>query len=332
MTFSNLFSNSDLPIEVQLSDLNSQYWVGDTWSIVGGKAVNTPSVESAVTVSNPEFTTDTTDWTQYNSTISRVDSETDPGSLSHGLDKWCLKLIDGGVDARATFGSLSTTIGSWYKFSSVLYSPSSNTDLRVGLVGCGTFLASEAYGFVRSSSNNIWEAANISFLSSSVVLYLKLKTNSATNGDVAYFDKIVVNKLSLPTLSRLTNFGSQYGRLKARWSIAEGVQAGVNMCVDNPYNTLNMVTAQHNRTNLTFSKRVNGVVTVFFSTAVTYVDNANIEIRRAPGTNVFQAFYNNAQVGTNQTISDATIIDNPWHGLFSTDSQNQCSDFSFVSV
>jgi len=104
------------------------------------------------------------------------------------------------------------------------------------------------------------------------------------------------------------------------------------MNMDNPSNPTNMITCIHDGTNLVFSKRLNGAVTPLINTAVTKVDGAAPEIRRALGTNTYQAFYNGSQVGTDQTISDASIINNKYHGIMSTHSQNQCLNFSFVGA
>jgi hypothetical protein len=152
------------------------------------------------------------------------------------------------------------------------------------------------------------------------------------NGGVLYFDDVSAGAILLSSMFAVDQFSTSYGILKAAWSITSGVQAGVVMCLDDPNNPQNMITCYHNRTNLIFSKRVNGVVTTLINSAATYVAGANVEIRRVWGTNVFRAYYNGVQIGTDQTISDATIINNKYHGLFSTDSQNKCSSFSFYGV
>ena len=46
------------------------------------------------------------------------------------------------------------------------------------------------------------------------------------------------------------------------------------------------------------------------------------------GTNLYQLWYNGAQVGTTQTIADAAIIGATLHGYFNTYSGNTVSDFA----
>jgi hypothetical protein len=69
-------------------------------------------------------------------------------------------------------------------------------------------------------------------------------------------------------------------------------------------------------------KCVSGVYTNLITAVSTFVADAAIEIRR-PSGNTFQLFYNNVQVTTNQTVADATIINNLRYGTFSTDSGNK---------
>jgi len=79
---------------------------------------------------------------------------------------------------------------------------------------------------------------------------------------------------------------------------------------------------------LRMDKCVNGVYTNIISTPTTYLAGKTIEIRRIHETNTFQAFYNGVQVGANQTVADASIIDNRYHGGF--DSSPQLNSVSKV--
>ena len=65
---------------------------------------------------------------------------------------------------------------------------------------------------------------------------------------------------------------------------------------------------------------VAGVYTDIISASVTYAAGATLRVIK-DGTS-YSLYYNNIQVGTTQTISDAGIVDNTIHGLFSTYSGN----------
>jgi len=73
-------------------------------------------------------------------------------------------------------------------------------------------------------------------------------------------------------------------------------------------------------------KNVAGTYTTVQSTAVTYSAGATLRVIK-DGTK-YRVYYNNALVGTEQTISDAGIISNTKHGLFSTYSGNTFDNFT----
>jgi hypothetical protein len=67
-------------------------------------------------------------------------------------------------------------------------------------------------------------------------------------------------------------------------------------------------------------KYVGGTRTNLIATTAAYVAGATVRVVKNGTT--YQLFYNNVQIGTDQTISDAGIISNTIHGLFSTYSGN----------
>lgn len=87
----------------------------------------------------------------------------------------------------------------------------------------------------------------------------------------------------------------------------------------------NLIRAVHNGTNALLVKRVGGSDTNVISAAATYVAGADIRVIRE-GT-AYRLFYNNAAVGSVQTISDAVFNGVTVQGLYSSDDNNSFDDF-----
>lgn len=87
----------------------------------------------------------------------------------------------------------------------------------------------------------------------------------------------------------------------------------------------NHVRAVHNGTNAQLIKRVSGSDTNVISAAATYSAGAEIRVIRE-GT-AYRLYYNNALVGSQQTISDAVFNGVTKQGLYSTDDAATFDDF-----
>lgn len=88
----------------------------------------------------------------------------------------------------------------------------------------------------------------------------------------------------------------------------------------------NHVQARHTGTNAQLVKVVAGVNTTLVDAVVTYV--AGAEIRIICQGQQFRLFYNNAAVGTEQTIADAALASATLVGLRSTDTANTFDNFA----
>ena len=76
-------------------------------------------------------------------------------------------------------------------------------------------------------------------------------------------------------------------------------------------------------------KCVNGTWTNIITEVVGYVENAELRVIKDGTT--YRVYYNNALIGTSQTIADASIINNTRHGLFSTDASNTLDNFTLYA-
>jgi hypothetical protein len=73
-------------------------------------------------------------------------------------------------------------------------------------------------------------------------------------------------------------------------------------------------------------KYVAGTRTTVITGTVTYSAGAAIRVTKT-GNN-YSLYYNNSQVGSTTAITDAAIVSNTIHGIFSTYSGNTLDDFS----
>ena len=108
-------------------------------------------------------------------------------------------------------------------------------------------------------------------------------------------------------------------------TILEGTQAGLVLNLDDASSPANFVLAYHNGSYANLVKCVAGTYTSVISASATYAAGANLVVTKE-GTS-YTLYYNNAKIGATSTISDAGIVDNTLHGLFSTYSANQLDNF-----
>lgn len=144
-------------------------------------------------------------------------------------------------------------------------------------------------------------------------------------------DNVSVRQITLSSMFSASAYGT-HRVTRARVTVALGCRAGVVCNMDSATNPQNFVIASHNGQTARLTKCVAGTYTELISQSVAYVAGAFVEVRRLAGTDTWQLFYNGAQVGNNQTISDAGIVGNTLHGYFNTYSGNVLSEFSCVAA
>lgn len=87
----------------------------------------------------------------------------------------------------------------------------------------------------------------------------------------------------------------------------------------------NYIYTLHNGTNVQLIKVVAGTPTTLIDTAVTY--SAGAKMRAHMMGTACRIYYNNALVGSQQTISDASLQDGANHGLYTTNTGNTFDNF-----
>jgi hypothetical protein len=125
--------------------------------------------------------------------------------------------------------------------------------------------------------------------------------------------------ISLPALVATLDAGYADASARANGiAMAQYTQFGVITNLDSASNPQNFVIGYYDRGNgkVRLDKCVGGTYTNLVDTAVTY--SAGAELKVVKNSTTFQVWYGGVQRGTDQTISDAGIVDNTIHGLFST--------------
>lgn len=304
----------------------SYNWTGATWALDGGgRALNVPTLGSEL-LTNVEFTSNTLGWTAANgATLTWRDFASSPAiAPSGGADNGGIQVQSNGVSSSAARQVPTVIVGGWYTAFLRAYAPSGNVGTNVAALQ-----SPQPVGTTKLiTSEDVWQSLVQTARATSTTGDFRLRCNSVTAGDSAYFDAP-----SLKEISTATTFATVIGAsatLTAAAKIAAlttGTQAGVVALLDSAASPANFLIGYHNGTNVVLDKSVGGTYTNLISTAVAFSADAQIEIRR-PSGNTFQLWYGGTQRGTNQTVSDAGIISNTRYGLFSTYSGNTVSEFS----
>jgi hypothetical protein len=132
-----------------------------------------------------EFTTSVAGWTALGgATVTRVDSEVDPGVNSGGVNKWAKKIVSPIGNGYASILP-SSTIGAIYKTQCRAYSPSANTSARP------VYLFSDGADN-RISAEDAWETLTVTKVTAATSLDLRGFCFGAAADDIGYFDAFTV--------------------------------------------------------------------------------------------------------------------------------------------
>ena len=135
---------------------------------------------------------------------------------------------------------------------------------------------------------------------------------------------------TLSTLFATQNFGVANVTADVDLTIATITQAGLVLNLDSAGTPANFVMAYHNGTKAVLEMCVAGTYTTVITATTAYSANATLRVIKS-GTS-YSLYYNGAQVGTTHAISDAGIISNTIHGLFSTYSGNTMDNYLVVAT
>lgn len=297
---------------------------GATWAVNGGLAVNTPTTVERL--SNTGFETWTTstnaaNWTESvtsTSTINQETSDVHGGSNAARMD----------INASNSLAELSQA-------------PASQSLGDILITSVWAKASAGGKSFEMRNNNQSPEGRTqspgtsyVEFVLTSVLVSLSSTTrlfSSSAASSSLYFDDASTKVPTRSTLFATFDSGNKDATIKADWTSRTGVLTGIVRNVDSASNPQNFVFAAINGLgSIYLFKFVAGTPTRVATLAAAYVAGATLEVRKSGNT--FQVFYNGVQVGSDQTISDAGIVNNTIHGLFSTDPQSQCDFFSAAAA
>lgn len=304
---------------------------GGTWAITSGVAANTPT-EGAEMFADPGLetwasATNLTSWTEFTTGTSTVNQDS---AAPHGGTYDARLDIDAGGSRTEVTQTLTRTVGIWYKMRGWFKRATAGTS-AMRLFADNQHPSSLASNAITDS----WAQIISGYLCRVNAGGTAGGSASGNNSLSIHVDDLSHKALTTTTLYAYIPPTVADATVKADWTFASAnncAPAGVIMNIDDPTNPQNYVAIFDLNQNgaVWVVKVVNGTpnATQVGIAAAVYVAGATLEVRKT-GTN-YKVFYNGSQVdgGSGYTISDASIINNTYHGLFSLDSGNVCDFFS----
>jgi len=270
-------------------------YTNSAWTVASNKALSTPTLGAELFL-NGTFAADT-NWTK--GTGWTIGS----GVATHA------------AGTAATISQNIATANKWYRLEwDATITASTFCALYGNAVNLGKTISTTGTGLV-SARHTLLTGLG----------YRALTTTSAGSIDNASAKEITISDM-MATISGLKNSAN----ISASVTIGQDTPAGVVGWLDSYTSPANYIVCFHNGENLTLLKVVAGAITQLINTAATYVAGAAITLKgtRSGSNLLLNAFYNGAQVGTQQTVSDAGIVSNTRHGIFSSTSLNTFSNFT----
>lgn len=292
---------------------------GSTWSVSGGISVNTPTLGSELWDSTAStFESGVYSWTPNgNNTV-----ENDAGKLKITY----VDSANGGVLSLNDAADLSSDLvdGQWYDLSF-------DSMLNLEAQGYALYVQSGADALdVAWVTANIMTPYNTCFRANHATnMYIYTGVMSA--GQIVYLDNMSLKPLTLSQLINTvpTATPDVVATVKLNGAEGWGGWQGIALNVDSTTNPQNMVVVRCNGYTVILEKLVNGTWTNVMFVGITYIPN--IELRVIKDGTTYRVYYNDALVGTVSTVSDAEIINNTRHGVFSTQANNALDNFTLYA-
>lgn len=270
-------------------------YTNSAWTVASNKALSTPTLGTELFV-NGAFAADT-NWT-----------------------KGAGWTISGGTGNKAagTAGTISQTVTSANNWNRIQFDLTVTASTFAGVHGSATNLGK---AFSTSGTNIV----STRYANNTGLGIRGVTSTSAGSIDNASAKQITISDM-MATISGLKNSAN----ISASVTIGQDTPAGVVGWLDSYTSPANYIVCFHNGENLTLLKVVAGTITQLINTAATYVAGGAVSVtgQRSGSNLLLTARYNGAQVGTQQTVSDAGIVANTRHGIFSSASLNTFSNFT----
>jgi len=290
-------------------------WTGGAKT--GGKMVITPTLGSelhtqadAASDPNSNEANSITGW----GTGSDNSLSSDPSSPQAGT--YSIRSVKasnlGNSNASRGFAS---TVGQWYQTSSWIKNDTGVSSVIMSIDTAQTLL---------TTSNTTWANYFVAGRATATTSNFQIR-HSGTYPVPFNVDNLSIKPLTTSSLFSSISTTDSDVIANTDVTMAAGTQAGLVLNLDSASNPQNFVIAYIDGTRIHMDKAVGGIYTEVLNTTYTHVAGATLRVTK-DGTN-YTVFYNNANLGV-RTISDAGIISNTRHGLFSTYSGNTFDNFT----
>jgi hypothetical protein len=286
-------------------------WNGSTWTIDTNCAVNTLVSFGADDISNGamESGDPPDDWVADGATLASVADERTGGSGSASLS-----CSNAGAARSYADQTLDLPDGTWIKLE--LYSKKIDGNCFWAITKSDDSLLNSSGG-----TGLTWTKRRLTTRLVGANCKVRLGVNSVVAGQEARFDDVSVKALDLSEMMATFEAGTPSVIATVAITNDSFGSTGLALCVDDAQNPQNLITAVIEGSDVYVDKCVGGTWTRLIETAITY--GAAKELRiitwRDGSDLKLLAYYDDIQEGSEQTISDAGIVDNTIHGMIATD-------------
>lgn len=290
---------------------------GTTWSVSGGKGINTPATGSELLTNGGmegAYSVGVApNWTTIGLVTPSETADAYTGSKAQQITN-----TDGST-GNGVYQNVAMTTGEWLLFTGY-------TKRISGAGGClligNSSVVNQTVTPASSSASYTKVAVSARCIASGNARAQILSFGSAV---IANFDNLSAKKMALKDLISLHTSTTPDVFEGIDITVVSGTQAGLALNWDNATTPTNGVIAYNDGTNAKLEKCVAGTWTTVVSAASTYSANARLVVSKI-GT-AYRLYYNNALVGSG-TISDAGIVNNTLHGRFSTYEGNTLDNYT----
>lgn len=275
------------------------------------------------------------DWVAGSNTQLASVADARPGSAGSKALRMTASASVTTCEATRTF---SASVGNWIRMSGWWNRGSSNNGATITVNTVFKSLQTIGYKLLPEWQQLVGCTARVSATPTS--LRIRTLNTPAASGFYGLYDDMAVHQIDLASM-----FSARFSAT-ANVSVAATifrpviiypeappgfmpVQAGVVSRLDDPSNPMNFVFAYFYGANrIVVEKCVSGNYTTLIDD--TTIRPAGSQLSLSWNGNVATVYCNGVQVGSPQTIADASIVGNAYHGLFSTHEGNKFFKLSVV--
>lgn len=296
-------------------------FAGSTWAIASGRAVNAVTL-GAELLTDPGLEASYTDG--LCATLTKVGSPTVAESAdAHGGTK-AQQFTGAAANNQLRFGAVAGVARQWRQFSmwgKVTAGSAGNARFRMFITNGLPVNTLEAA--ITGASYTQKKISMLCTDTNSMFTYAAHENGSSGFATVISDDASLkaITASSLFAIAQST-FANAVVKVKPVTPLADDTQVGIVARADaqtNPTHFILLIIQRHPTVTTAATayliKKVSNTYTSVTSGSITLASGAFLELRMNGST--AQIFYNNAQVGTDQTISDSELVSNTYHGMFS---------------